>query len=339
MSNTDNLTQRLRRAVDHALTFSDDVVDDRAVPFDDLAMRDRALSAFDAELRLHAPTEPLQPEGEQVKTAILKVISGSDQWLFYDRRIGHTQRSDFADQVVALLDETGAQNGSGDETAKAVAREVINNAALPAGAVINAVEVDALYEGIVNALSTIHYPYVLRLARGIQRKYYAHVQGWEPLPTTDGVLSQIDNMIEGLPLAAMSPATPSDAAIRAAEDVTCPFCRESDFDLIGLKFHLGSCEAFNEVQAISNPMVESGVSAPTVTADQVKAAAESIAKRYAVSKSSVAVIEAIITRHLAAADAPETVELQIARRFLVKMGYARCASAACGCNSWHERRP
>ena len=55
MNTTDeagDLIQRLRWAVSRALTFSDDVVDDRAVPFDDLTMRDRALAAFDAELRL-----------------------------------------------------------------------------------------------------------------------------------------------------------------------------------------------------------------------------------------------------------------------------------------------
>lgn len=55
MSTTDkpaDLAERLRRAVDRALTLSDDIVNDRAVPFDDLTMRDRALSAFDAELRL-----------------------------------------------------------------------------------------------------------------------------------------------------------------------------------------------------------------------------------------------------------------------------------------------
>lgn len=44
MNDTDNLIQRLRRAVEQALTFSDDVVDDSAVPFDDLVMRDRALA-------------------------------------------------------------------------------------------------------------------------------------------------------------------------------------------------------------------------------------------------------------------------------------------------------
>lgn len=52
MSDTDNLAQALRKAIDRALRLSDDVVDDRPVPFDDLTMHDRALAAFDAELRL-----------------------------------------------------------------------------------------------------------------------------------------------------------------------------------------------------------------------------------------------------------------------------------------------
>ena len=28
------------------------------------------------------------------------------------------------------------------------------------------------------------------------------------------------------------------------EDITCPFCGEKDFDLIGLKYHLSYCEKY-----------------------------------------------------------------------------------------------
>ena len=33
-------------------------------------------------------------------------------------------------------------------------------------------------------------------------------------------------------------------------EVTCPFCHEADFDLIGLKIHLqrGHCDIFNETE-------------------------------------------------------------------------------------------
>lgn len=86
--------------------------------------------------------------------------------------------------------------------------------------------------------------------------------------------------------------------MKEVEMLNCPFCDEPDFDLIGLKFHLGSCDEFDAVQAVSNPMVESGTSSPITTADQANAAAEAIAKRYTVGKGSVAVIAAIITRYL-----------------------------------------
>lgn len=34
------------------------------------------------------------------------------------------------------------------------------------------------------------------------------------------------------------------------EDIQCPFCKENDFDLIGLKGHLlyGDCEVFEAVE-------------------------------------------------------------------------------------------
>lgn len=34
--------------------------------------------------------------------------------------------------------------------------------------------------------------------------------------------------------------------------VTCPFCKESDFDLIGLKYHLqqGHCDMYNEIRTM-----------------------------------------------------------------------------------------
>jgi len=36
------------------------------------------------------------------------------------------------------------------------------------------------------------------------------------------------------------------------EEVTCPFCKENDFDLIGLKSHInhGDCSVFNETRDI-----------------------------------------------------------------------------------------
>ncbi len=35
--------------------------------------------------------------------------------------------------------------------------------------------------------------------------------------------------------------------------ITCPFCDETDFDLVGLKSHLvnGDCEAFNKIEGLS----------------------------------------------------------------------------------------
>jgi hypothetical protein len=35
-----------------------------------------------------------------------------------------------------------------------------------------------------------------------------------------------------------------------SSDVICPFCKEKDFDLIGLKGHLmqGDCEVFNRIE-------------------------------------------------------------------------------------------
>jgi uncharacterized Zn finger protein (UPF0148 family) len=32
--------------------------------------------------------------------------------------------------------------------------------------------------------------------------------------------------------------------------IVCPFCGEGDFDLIGLKFHLGDCEKFDSTEVI-----------------------------------------------------------------------------------------
>lgn len=36
------------------------------------------------------------------------------------------------------------------------------------------------------------------------------------------------------------------------ETISCPFCKESDFDLVGLKSHLvnGDCEVFNNISNV-----------------------------------------------------------------------------------------
>ena len=36
------------------------------------------------------------------------------------------------------------------------------------------------------------------------------------------------------------------------DNITCPFCKETDFDLIGLKSHLlnGDCDVFNNIETI-----------------------------------------------------------------------------------------
>lgn len=50
-----------------------------------------------------------------------------------------------------------------------------------------------------NSQSTEDYDYAVRLATVLRDRYYSHVEDWQPLPTLNGVLSQIDNMIVGLP--------------------------------------------------------------------------------------------------------------------------------------------
>lgn len=39
--------------------------------------------------------------------------------------------------------------------------------------------------------------------------------------------------------------------------VACPFCGESDFDLIGLKSHLQRwCKVYDKIEDIGNPMID-----------------------------------------------------------------------------------
>lgn len=44
------------------------------------------------------------------------------------------------------------------------------------------------------------------------------------------------------------------------DDVTCPFCGEDDFDLIGLKNHFlaGYCDTFNDVESIPTFLARMG---------------------------------------------------------------------------------
>jgi hypothetical protein len=45
------------------------------------------------------------------------------------------------------------------------------------------------------------------------------------------------------------PDEPADVIINRAKDVTCPFCGEADFDLIGLKHHLNAyCNIYQKVE-------------------------------------------------------------------------------------------
>ena len=43
-----------------------------------------------------------------------------------------------------------------------------------------------------------------------------------------------------------------DIAVSVPADVSCPFCKEEGFDLIGLKSHLahGDCEKYNEIDMV-----------------------------------------------------------------------------------------
>lgn len=50
------------------------------------------------------------------------------------------------------------------------------------------------------------YAYAVRLATVMWRHYFPDVEDWQPLPTLNGVLSQIDNMIAGLLKAEQKPA-------------------------------------------------------------------------------------------------------------------------------------
>lgn len=64
--------------------------------------------------------------------------------------------------------------------------------------------------------------YATRLAGYLQRTYYPNAINWKPLDTVKGVLTQIDNMISGLPAPATSPstaisATPTVAASEPTE--------------------------------------------------------------------------------------------------------------------------
>jgi hypothetical protein len=45
-------------------------------------------------------------------------------------------------------------------------------------------------------------------------------------------------------------STRNDSCI---ESIACPFCKEADFDLLGLKSHLlnGDCEGFNKLPIIT----------------------------------------------------------------------------------------
>lgn len=65
--------------------------------------------------------------------------------------------------------------------------------------------------------STEDYAYSVRLATVLRDRYYPDVQDWQPLPTLSGVLSQIDNMIAGLP----NPAEPS--RVFRIQEATGPF--------------------------------------------------------------------------------------------------------------------
>ena len=58
------------------------------------------------------------------------------------------------------------------------------------------------------------------------------------------------------------------------ENIICPFCNESDFDLIGLKHHLvtGRCEIFNTTISIYQERHLSGQSTrPDKCSDEVHA--------------------------------------------------------------------
>ena len=61
----------------------------------------------------------IAPWEEDIKTAIFKVISESDQWRFYSPKEGQSQRADFAGQVTSLLRRNqrrlGPEWGSGLE--------------------------------------------------------------------------------------------------------------------------------------------------------------------------------------------------------------------------------
>ncbi len=46
----------------------------------------------------------------------------------------------------------------------------------------------------------------------------------------------------------MTTPNPEPTAQPSAADIQCPFCREDDFDLIGLKLHLGLwCKPFDSI--------------------------------------------------------------------------------------------
>lgn len=50
---------------------------------------------------------------------------------------------------------------------------------------------------------------------------------------------------------------PGDDSLRHYDDVTCPFCNEKGFDLIGLKDHLRNyCEDYHEIKSIAEERIE-----------------------------------------------------------------------------------
>lgn len=64
------------------------------------------------------------------------------------------------------------------------------------------------------------YQYALGLATALRKKHYPEVTQWEPLDTTLGLLTQIDNMVAGL---APTPPEASDDLVERVADRLRPF--------------------------------------------------------------------------------------------------------------------